>query len=56
VGPPSVELDKLVERMTDFYNMEENREVYRPKEVNINSHIIHSCESLNNSLFSLSDI
>lgn len=33
VGPPSVELDKLVDKMSEFYSLEENLEVYRPKEV-----------------------
>ncbi|XP_059470167.1 tudor and KH domain-containing protein homolog [Neocloeon triangulifer] len=32
VGPASVELDKLVDKMTEFYNQEENLEVYKPKE------------------------
>ncbi|XP_065338424.1 tudor and KH domain-containing protein homolog isoform X1 [Cloeon dipterum] len=32
VGPTSVELDKLVDKMTEFYSQEENLEVCKPRE------------------------
>ncbi|KAF4519353.1 hypothetical protein B566_EDAN011359 [Ephemera danica] len=31
VGPPSVDLDRLVDKMSEFYNQEENRKIFKPQ-------------------------